>query len=131
LIGVGASQFELLSDFENGDLAILRGGCLALVSFSEEIIDISPPQWRHPGIGEEPFGGRIDETTGQAVERCVDNGEYKPELNSSDSISYSIAEPCQFIVDMEVLELVITTRTSRKNLFLAFDTMFIWGENDI
>lgn len=130
LIGVGASQFELLSDFESGELAILKGDCVALVNFSEEILETSPPQLRHPGILKKPFGGRVTETKKQAVGRCVDTGKYEPELNSSDFISYSIAEPCQFIVDMETLELVITTRTSKTNLFLAFDTMFIWGEND-
>ena len=130
LAGVGVSKFELLSDFESGNLAILMGDCVALVSFSERIIEVSPPQWRHPGFAEEPFGGRITGTVEQAVGRCVETGKYKSDQNSSDFISYSLAEPCQFIVDMEVLELVITTRTSRTNLFLAFNTMFMWGEND-
>ncbi|MEP3638963.1 MAG: hypothetical protein ABJN14_17055 [Paracoccaceae bacterium] len=129
LSGVAVSNFELLSDFEGGNLAILQSDCVALVNFFDEIAEIAPPRQRHPGFVKEPFGGRITETVEQAVGRCADKGLHNQDAISSDIISYSAAEPCHFIVDTEVLELVVTTKSSEINLFLAFGTMFIWGED--
>lgn len=127
LIGVGASQFELLSDFKGGRLAILKSDCVASVKFSDEIMEIVPPWPRHPRFREEPFGGKVSETVTQAVGRCVDRGEYSTDYISSGIVSYSLAEPCQFIVDMEILELVVTTKSAKTYLFVAFDTMFVWS----